>query len=367
MAAPSLYSVDMENRQILDAIMETADIHSVLVDLGCDPWDNGDWWRCGCPIHKGQDPNFSVSKSKPYAWACFSHHCEDQSPNKPDLFSLVSLAMGIGFGEAVKFLAQRAGLNVDNMGPRRPVAARSGLQDLDNSLWAKKQMAAKPRAIDRDFSQYTEQFADNGCKYFETRGFSADIIKEFRLGTCYDWKHRRETRATIPVPDPQGLAVVNIQGRDINFSPRAQYGKYDWLAYCDSADYVYSLHRVSDAIKSSGYVIILEGVTDFLRLWQYGFRNMVCMFGCRVTKPQAKILLQLCSRWVVMFHGDDAGRHALGMGSGDRRTYSSKSPILSNSYGLAEIYDALTTKGRDPDSMTKDEVRDHIRSSQRIW
>jgi DNA primase len=142
------------------------------------------------------------------------------------------------------------------------------------------------------------EFDFDNIHYALSRGIREDICKLFEVG--FD---KVNNRVIFVVRDQNGR-LVGIQGRDVTNSDRAKY--YDYVAFeqCKIRDYLYRL----DLCKILDSVILVEGVFDVMNLYQHGYRNVLGVFGSKVTSKQIELLKQLnVSKVYIFFDNDKAG------------------------------------------------------------
>jgi len=285
-------------------------------------------YRGLCPFHKEKTPSFFVSPSR-QIWHCFG--CSLGG----DIFSFVMKMENIEFKEALKILAQKAGVDLVYENPQ----VRSQKQRIidvnkeaagffEQNLWKEKTV------ID----------------YLLKRGLEEETIKEFHLGWASDeWNElsnflvkkgfksneilasglaipkntdiydRFRSRIMFPIEDSSNN-IVAFTGRI--FQSKAslktirdleKIGKYinsPQTLIFDKSKILYGLSKSKDYLRSKGNTLLVEGQMDFLAAWQSGIKNMVATSGTALTPYQLKILKRYNDTLVLGFDMDEAGEKA---------------------------------------------------------
>ncbi|MBC7939524.1 MAG: DNA primase, partial [Chitinophagaceae bacterium] len=309
-----------------------------------------------CPFHAEKSPSFSVSPSKQFFY-CFG--CGASG----DAIRFLTEHLGLSFIEAVRDLAQGAGLQV----PEEQVSAderqrRDTLRERRKSIgevltraaeFYRGQLKASPRAVD----------------YLKKRGLSGAAAARFGLGfSPPGWRTLAGVFARYddPVLEEAGLvrqrddadagfnananaeADVDGDGDGEDNSPPTdiERGRYDWFRgrimfpiravsgdvigfggrvlddsrpkYMNSPETavfskgreLYGLFEARQALRDKGYVLVVEGYMDVVALAQNGFANAVATLGTACTAEHVQKLFRFTDAVVFSFDGDTAGRRA---------------------------------------------------------
>lgn len=183
--------------------------------------------------------------------------------------------------------------------PWDPAATHRNLYTKDSSAYEEPDDPALPRKYLEQF-EYPEGAA---WRYLtETRGLTKETIDHWELLYCPRWKY-------IAIP------VYNLSGELVSVSRRAlfpdQVPKYHHAKGFKRRNHLFGENpqaRAPTKPKSRG--IIVEGQFDVIRLWQYGYRNAVAIFGADMTPTQLTLCSTLFSSVVILTDGDAAGRKA---------------------------------------------------------
>jgi len=281
-------------------------------------------WRALCPFHNEKTPSFMVSRDK-QIWHCFG--CSEGG----DIFSFVQKMEGIDFPEALRLLAQKAGVKLVAQDPQMSsqknrlldvtqLAANFWHQTLLESPQAKpvldylKTRMVKDQTIAEFKLGYAHDSWDTLIKFLKSRGFSDQEIflaglsvKKERGQDFYD---RFRGRLMFPIND--------LHGNPIGFSARAlkadeQGGKYintpQTLIYNKSL-VVFNLDKAKLEIKKQDLAIIVEGQMDTITAFQAGTGNVIASSGTALTLDQIRILKRYTKNLAIAFDSDLAGESA---------------------------------------------------------
>lgn len=295
-----------------------------------------------CPFHGEKTPSFNVSDEK-QIYHCFG--CGEGG----DVFSFAMKFDGIGFQEAVKYLAGIAGVTL----PREETPADREREDANAK---KKRWCLRINEIARDHfmevlkdpsrgtpareylqgreiqSEFWTQlflgFADNSwdalSSHLAAKGVPLEMAAELGLvkerdgGGFYDFFRGR---LMFPILSPRG-EVLGFGGRILNGDARYRTVSGDGEAaaakYVNSADSqiyhksnsVYGLNWAATEIRSRDAVLLVEGYMDLIALHQAGIRNVVAPLGTALTEGHLKLLGRYTRNFILVFDGDEAGAKA---------------------------------------------------------
>jgi len=279
----------------------------------------GNNWMGCCPFHREKTASFSVNSEKEI-FHCFG--CKKGG----SVFSLVMELEGVSFPEAVRIVAEKAGVEI----PKDVVfAGRSEADDvIQLNTWAMEWWEA--------------QLNDTGRlskEHLDKRAMQEETIKRFHLGHAPDrWdgllSHLKRQGATKLQLERSGLVVfkedkvydrfrnrlmfpiMDTHGKVIAFSGRAL--KDDDIKYINSpetAAYVkgstlYGLHLAKGEMRSKKFCILMEGNFDLITSAQAGVTNAVATLGTALTGRQAKLVSKFTDKVVINYDGDNAGLQA---------------------------------------------------------
>lgn len=264
-----------------------------------------------CPFHQEKTPSMMVSPQK-QIWKCFG--CGKGG----DHYTFVMEAEHLEFGDALRLLAQKAGVTLQ---PRTTAEHQS--QGRKELLYRINKLAA---AIFQKILFETPE-GKKALSYLESRQISVDSLKKFGVG----FASKRVSLQKLMVS--KGVAAADLQraGSPEKFFDRIIFPIYDVLGnviaftgrslgdaqqkYLNSPEtqlfsksrVLYGLHLAKAGIKKEDRVILVEGQLDVIALHQAGVTEAVASSGTAVTEQQLQILSKYTQNFVLGFDGDAAG------------------------------------------------------------
>lgn len=273
-----------------------------------------------CPFHSEKTPSFTVSPTKQF------YHCFGCGAHGTAVGFLMEYS-GLGFVDAVKDLAQSAGLKVPEV--RAEQAQRKA--EAGDDLYGVMLKAAQ---------YYRAQLKDaaHAIDYLKRRGLSGEIAKRFGIGYAPDgWqnltaafpdygakallvaglvKASDDSRRYDVFRDRIMFPIVDVRGNVIGFGGRVlQGGEPKYLNSPETPIFekgreLYGLYQARMAIRRAGRVVVVEGYMDVVALFQHGVEYAVATLGTATTPTHVQKLLRQADEVVFCFDGDDAGRRA---------------------------------------------------------
>ena len=275
--------------------------------------------RAGCcPFHEERSPSFYVFDDHYHCFGCSAHG---------DAISWVQHFEGIGFIDALKWLGERAKVDVSGLSrDRRSSQALRRLgrvQQLKNIAQdffvAQLQKASDGKAREylssRGLSQETIDhfglgFAPGNATALTSlllrQGFTRGEIEESSLATSYDGRlvDFFRDRAMIPIRDTQDR-IIAFGGRALNDHPQ----KYKNSRY-DKSETLFGLNHARTEIRRKLRALVVEGYLDAISLWQHGFPEAVACQGTALTASHIRQLGAATASVYLLFDGDQAGTRA---------------------------------------------------------
>ena len=307
-----------------------------------------------CPFHQERTPSFNVNGDKGF-FKCFG--CGAGG----DAVKFVELQQKLTFPEAVRYLAQRAGMAVPESqgGPEEREAAqlRDALVRLheDAAAFYKEQLelpaGARARRELESRGLTPETIQAFGYGYAPAGGrdtlrsrfadrkvpmelqIKSGLVMERDGGAIGD---RFRNRLMIPIARETG-ALVAFGGRALDEGQVPKYLNSPETAIYTKGRTLYGLHVTKGAIRKHNYCVLVEGYFDLAQVWQAGIQPVVASCGTALTNAQAKVLKRFTSKVVLSFDPDAAGQGA-----------ATRSSELLVSEGF-QVNVALLPEGSDPD------------------
>ena len=256
-----------------------------------------------CPFHSEKSPSFSVSRDK-QMYYCFG--CGAGG----NVFTFIMEYENYSFVEALKFLAQRAGVELPqeeySKEAKERADTRSALLEM-NKLAAKYYYAqlkteggrqAREYLQNRQLSQetitafglgYSSKYSDDLFRYLKMKGYSEEMIIKAGLVNV-DEKHgvydKFWNRVMFPIMDVNNR-VIGFGGRVMGDGKPKYLNSPETLIF-DKSRNLYGLHRARTSRKP--YFIVCEGYMDVISLHQAGFTNAVASLGTALTAGHAALI-----------------------------------------------------------------------------
>lgn len=286
--------------------------------------------RCPFPDHAEKTPSFSVSESK-QVYHCFG--CGKSG----NIFSFLRDYQGMGFPEAVEYLADRAGIPMPV--PQSPVA-----QDAEDKQRERKRQISEANKLASQY--FYNQFKNLPNQhpvreYVKKRGLKPETLETFQIGYAgSDWdglvnhlssksisKEIAEAaqlvrakqggggyfdlfreRLIFPIQNHLGDAIA-FGGRII-FDGQPKYLNSPETPVFSKSRTLYGLHHTAKFIRSEDLVIVVEGYMDAVSLYQSGIQNVVAIMGTALTPDHCRMLKRMTNHVLVLLDGDAAGQNA---------------------------------------------------------
>ncbi len=302
-------------------VAAAADIVQVIAQY-VDLKKAGRDFRGLCPFHGDKDPSFYVSPHKGI------FHCFGCAVGG-SVFNFLMRIESISFVDAVRTLAQRYGVDLPQNTASGHSMGRSEKERFLNTIEAayayfRKNLDAHPpvtdylenRGIPRSWFEaigfgFAPDSWDGMEAYLGRSGLhtrdavSLGLIKPRQTGGHYDYFR---SRVMIPIRD--------INGNMVAFGGRI-YGEGDpkYLNSPENALFrkrgvLYGLDAAKEAIKSQGFVILVEGYFDQISLRVRGVENVVAPLGTALGTEQVRLIRRFTSDVITIFDGDEAGLRA---------------------------------------------------------
>jgi DNA primase len=318
-----------------------------------------------CPFHAEKTPSFHVHPDRGF-FKCFG--CGAGG----DVITFVQKSENVGFGEAVRSLALKAGVELE---PENPRAARARSER--EAMYEANALAAAY------FARMLAGERGAGARaYCEQRGFSTATIQRFGLGYAPDsWgglvaelEHNSidlalAAKAGLVKPGQRGyydfyrnrlmVPTYSTTGEVIAFGGRAigdgepKYLNTSTTPVYTKGHHLFALNLARRAAQSDRTIIVVEGYLDCIALHQAGFENSVAALGTSFTPEQAAELRKYADYVFLCFDGDAAGSAAA------TKAIDVASKEIENSGSSVRI--VLLPPGEDPDSFVRSRGADAFR------
>ncbi len=283
-----------------------------------------------CPFHNEKTPSFMVNTER-QIFKCFG--CGEGG----DVFTFIEKIEGVSFYNALKILADRAGVTLSQNSIHRD--GKKYQSDSKTVLFAINTLAAKmyhKLLIDHPK-------AESARKYLKERGLSQQILIDFQIGfapNSWDYiirfmssrgfKKRDLFKAGIVVENKSGdyydrfrgriiYPINNVMGNCVGFTSRVIVDDGEQAKYVNSAEseiyhkgkVLYALDKAKLDIRNKSMAVIAEGQMDVIACHQAGFKNVVASSGTAITEDQIRALSRYTNNIVFAFDSDTAGINAM--------------------------------------------------------
>ncbi|MGI5915019.1 MAG: DNA primase [Anaerolineae bacterium] len=329
-----------------------------------------------CPFHSEKTPSFIVFPEN-QGWHCFGA-CSTGG----DIFSFVMRRENMDFPEALRFLAERAGVDLRPLDDVE-IEQRNELERL---------RAANAAAADYYHRVLMESPQGEGARrYLERRGVTRETMAAFQLGYALPaWHALEETltrekiarddlltagllsenesgniydrfrgRIMFPIRDVRGH-VIGFGGRSLDDENQPKYLNSPQTPLFDKSSVLYGIDLARDAIRESETAIIVEGYMDVVVPYQHGVRNMVACMGTALTEAHLDVLKRLAGVLILALDPDAAGMRAVERGiETAQQALPRRSVPVPTATGLIRWESRLDTEIRImvlPDGLDPDEL-----------
>jgi len=309
-----------------------------------------------CPFHSEKTPSFIVSPER-QIWKCFGCGLGG------DIFKFLMEYEKMEFGEALRFLAKKAGVK---LAPYRP-----GPQEEE------KERFYEINHLASEFYHYLlfHPIGKKALDYILGRGIKIESLKLFKIGYAPSFPFSLQKflvekkgyniadlfktglvvrqkekvidffrdRLIFPLRDHRGN-VVGFSGRIIGLGGEKSGPKYintpETLVY-HKGELLYGLEITKEKIKKENQAVIVEGELDLISSYQIGIENIVAIKGSALTEPQLKLLKRFCEGICLALDQDIAGDMA-----------SRRGIEIADSYNFL-IKVVRIPQGKDPDELAR--------------
>lgn len=278
-----------------------------------------------CPFHAEKTPSFNVNPAREI-FHCFGCGAGGNA------FSFIMKIEGISFPEAVKLLARKAGIEIEErqLTPSEKKTQDEYVQflrinDLTTSYYrsvllngqegepARQYLtgrSVKPAVSEAYHLGFAPDRRDGLVKHLKNNG--ADLDTAVKLGIIRKsdsgWYDLFRNRLIFPIRDARGQ-VIAFAGRVLDASLPKYINSPESPLYHKSS-VLFGLNMALPSIRTGGSVIIVEGYFDHLALYRAGIENVVATCGTALTSTHAGLIKRHAERVYLLFDSDNAGKKA---------------------------------------------------------
>ena len=272
---------------------------------------------CICPFHDDTNPSMSVSREK-QIYTCFTCHATG------NVFTFLMNYDKMSFPEALKYLGDKVGVDTKGVKLEKTESKFQKfyeMYDLTSKYYQNNLLSS---------------YGEEARKYLTSRGLNKDIIKKFQVGLSLPNNNDLtellvKKKYDIADLNKYGLSVNNydiykdrimfplfdISGKVIGFSGRI-YKDIDEAKYINTketpifikGEQLYNYHIAKESVRTSKYLIIMEGFMDVIRASTIGLDNCIALMGTALTHEQMKLIKRLSNNITLCLDGDKPGQSA---------------------------------------------------------
>jgi len=309
------------SQETIDRVRNASDILDVVSQY-VDLKKRGRNYFGVCPFHHEKTASFSVAPDKEI------YHCFGCGKGG-NAINFIMEYEKIEFVDAIQKLGQRFGVEVKMEG------GSGGSTELRSRLYQIHDFAQKVF-----YDNLHHASGKHALDYMHNRDLPDDILSEFGVGfskESYDDLYKKtkdegfspaeinksglfsqtekgvfdrfRNRIMFPIYDRTGK-IVAFGGRTLSKDDPAKYLNSPETQLYKKSDVFYGLHATRSKIRDEGFAILVEGYTDFLRMYQAGIRNVVAVSGTALTERHVQHLGKLTKSIVLLYDGDTPGTSA---------------------------------------------------------
>ncbi|MDD4923357.1 MAG: DNA primase [Dehalococcoidales bacterium] len=310
-----------------------------------------------CPFHSEKHGSFFIYPDE-QRWHCFGA-CNEGG----DVFSFIMKQQNIDFGDALRLLAEKAGIEVPAM---------SGQKE-DREKYDKLYQVNQATAQYFHNILINTGYGEKAKSYVLKRGLNEKSIGDFQLGFSLNSRDalkvylldkeftENELLEAGVITRVEGkdshdvfrnrlmFPILDIKGRCCGFGGRtfeenqAKYINSPQSPIFDKSGNLYGINLASQSIRKEDRAVLVEGYMDVIVAHQYGFSNVVASMGTAVTDKQMNIVKKLTKNLVLALDSDAAGEEAMLRCVGYEN-------LIGN-----EIKVAVMPPGSDPDDVIRND------------
>lgn len=306
----------------IQKVREATDIVQIIGERAPVRQKGRDFWCC-CPFHNEKTPSCKIDPAT-QLWHCFG--CGEGG----DVFGFVMKSEDLSFPEAVRYLADRAHVEIHESAGGISTSEKGRLREVCKNTcdFYHMQLMRNP-----------SKGAASARSYLASRGFGGEVPKRWKLGFAPGRgalvNHLRKQGFTFDEMIKANVAVERSGRVSDRFYDRVMFPIFDAQGECiafggrvigegepkylnsqetplfHKSNVLYGLDKAKASMTATGTAIVVEGYTDVIALHESGITNAVATLGTALTIQHIRQLSRHASKRIVyLFDGDAAGQRA---------------------------------------------------------
>ncbi len=278
-------------------------------------------YRALCPFHSEKKPSFFISPAR-QIWHCFG--CSKGG----NIFQFIMEIEGVEFGDALRILAQKAGVQLKKQPPeliterqRLDEVCELATQFFEKQLESKTGEEVKKYLLERGISEesikkwrigWAPEIRQSLSNFLVSNGYQKEEMEKAGLAIkseSADFFDRFRGRIMFPIFDLNSQ-VAGFSGRIFKSEDLAKYINTPNTLLYDKSKILYGLDKARLEIRKKDFCILVEGQIDAIAAHQAGFENAVATLGTALAPYQLRILKRYSENLFTAFDMDVAGNTA---------------------------------------------------------
>ena len=331
-----------------------------------------------CPFHaNSRTPAFAVFPDSG-TWRCFGQ-CNEGG----DIFKFVMKKEGWDFPQALQYLAQRAGVELEARTPEKEaedqheVRLRELLEEAviyyrhqllqtgggEPALAYLKKRGLTPETIEKFGLGYAPQGWENLDPYLKSKGYSQQDLLDAGMAverSSGEGTHDRfRNRIMFPIHDGYGK-MAGFGGRILDPNDVPKFLNSPQTALFDKGRLLYGMDLARKNIRAADQAVIVEGYLDVIVLHQCGFNNVVSPMGTALSEDHLRVIKRLTRRLILALDADAAGQKATlrglevareAMDHSQEAAFDARGLLRYEARLQADVRVTLIPDGMDPDEV----------------
>lgn len=317
----------LNNDNVIEEIKQRADIVNIINEF-LPLKKRGRNFITNCPFHNEKTASFTVSPEK-QIYHCFGCNASG------NVFTFLMEHEHMNFAEALMYLGNKVGVEV------KPLHSGYSRPKEDGEDERRERLVNIHLFVSRYFyKKLYDQYGKEAFAYAKMRGLAKETLEKFKIGYApfkseelieqlekLGYSQEELLNSGIFSKSMEGrvyskffnrliFPIENVQGKIIGFGGRnLGNGEPKYLNSPETEIFkkkynLYGLNIAKEEIRKKNQVLLMEGYTDVISVWQKGVLNAVASLGTAFTEEQGRLLLRYANEIVIVYDNDEAGKNA---------------------------------------------------------